>query len=51
MLGARWRFGLLWRLDLPRKKTLHAAEQDRPDVAAARDAWRGLHPFSGSLWH
>ncbi|TDH58363.1 IS630 family transposase [Dankookia rubra] len=23
------------------KKTLHASEQDRPDVAAARDAWRG----------
>jgi transposase len=30
----------LRRLDLRRKKTLHAAEQDRPDVAAARAAWR-----------
>jgi transposase len=24
----------------PLKKTLHAAEQDRPDVTAAREAWR-----------
>src|SRR3984957_16040549 len=24
----------------PLKKTLHAAEQDRPDVKAAREAWR-----------
>ncbi len=32
----------------PLKKSLHAAEQDRPDVAAARKAWRkmqmGLDP-------
>lgn len=26
------------------KKTAHAAEQDRPDVAAARQAWRALQP-------
>src|SRR5256714_3303238 len=28
----------------PSKKSLHAAEQDRPDVAAARAAWRELAP-------
>ena len=28
----------------PSKKTAHAAEQDRPDVAAAREAWRELAP-------
>jgi len=28
----------------PSKKTAHAAEQDRPDVAAARAAWRELAP-------
>jgi transposase len=28
------------RLELTYKKTLHAAEQQRPDVAAARQAWR-----------
>jgi transposase len=28
----------------PSKKTAHAAEQDRPDVAAARKAWRELAP-------
>ena len=26
------------------KKTLHAAEQERPDVAAAREAWRATQP-------
>jgi hypothetical protein len=26
------------------KKTLFATEQDRPDVAAARSAWRALQP-------
>jgi transposase len=30
-------------LDLTFKKSLHAAEQDRPDVAAARRAWRRKH--------
>ncbi len=39
----------LWRF-YPRhditfkKKTLHAAEQDRPDVKAAREAWRAAQP-------
>ena len=28
----------------PQKKTRHAAEQARPDVAAARDAWREVQP-------
>jgi transposase len=27
-----------------KKKTLHAAEQERPDVAAARAIWRGDQP-------
>jgi DDE superfamily endonuclease len=27
------------------KKTLHAAEQDRPDVAARRRIWRAAQPF------
>src|ERR1700712_6097385 len=31
------------RLDA-KKKTLHAAEQERPDVAAARTAWRQSQP-------
>ena len=30
--------------DLTLKETLHAAEQDRPDVAAARAAWREDQP-------
>jgi transposase len=29
---------------LTRKNTAHAAEQDRPDVAAARRAWRAQQP-------
>lgn len=33
-----WRF--FRRHDVTFKKTLHAAEQDRPDVKAAREAWR-----------
>jgi transposase len=42
-----WR--VLRRLGLTHKKVLRAAEQDRPDVAAARDRWRaevmpGLDP-------
>jgi transposase len=28
----------------PSKKTAHAAEQDRPDVKAAREAWRANQP-------
>jgi transposase len=28
----------------PSKKTVHAAEQDRPDVKAAREAWRASQP-------
>ena len=37
-----WRF--LDRHAITFKKTAHAAEQDRPDVAAAREAWRELAP-------
>ena len=42
---------LVWEtlahLDLTRKKkTLHAAEQNRPDVAKARQEWRERHPPS-----
>jgi len=41
-------FRFLRHLDFTFKKSLHAAEQDRPDVAAARKAWRkmqtGLDP-------
>jgi hypothetical protein len=33
-----WRF--FRRHDVTFKKTLHATEQDRPDVKAAREAWR-----------
>ena len=33
--------GWLRRLGLSRKKTLHAAEQDRPDVAEQRSRWPG----------
>jgi transposase len=33
-----WRF--FRRHDVTFKKTLHASEQDRPDVKAAREAWR-----------
>jgi hypothetical protein len=34
----------LRRLDVTRKKTQHAAEQSRPDVATARQAWRDIQP-------
>jgi transposase len=38
-------FSCLWRFfarhDISFKKTLHAAEQDREDVKAAREVWRG----------
>ncbi len=41
-------FKTLAQLGLTQKKSLHAAEQARPDVAAARDEWRrnqsGLNP-------
>src|SRR3954454_2249997 len=41
--------GAIWsavaRLGLSFKKTLHAAEQDRPDVAARRRIWRAAQPF------
>lgn len=37
-----WRF--LDRHGITFKKSGHAAEQDRPDVAAARQAWRELAP-------
>lgn len=37
-----WRF--LDRHGITFKKSAHAAEQDRPDVAAARQAWRELAP-------
>lgn len=37
-----WRF--LDRHGITFKKGAHAAEQDRPDVAAARQAWRELAP-------
>jgi transposase len=37
-----WRF--LDRHGVTFKKSAHAAEQDRPDVAAARQAWRELAP-------
>ncbi len=36
--SCQWRF--FRRHDVTFKKTLHAAEQDRPDVKAAREAWR-----------
>jgi len=33
------------RHDIPfKKKTLHAAERDRPDVKAAREVWRAAQP-------
>ena len=32
----------LLHLQLTFKKTLHAAEQERPDVKAARTAWREM---------
>jgi transposase len=41
--SARGRF--LVAAGLTRKKSQHAAEQDRPDVAAARLAWRVRHPI------
>jgi transposase len=47
--GAKVGVGRLWKR--PRrlgptlkKKTLHAAEQDRPDVAEAREKWRASQP-------
>ncbi|QLH38458.1 MAG: transposase [Defluviicoccus sp.] len=46
-VGGLW-VGGLWntldRLGLTLKKTRHAAEQERADVAAARDAWRQQQP-------
>jgi transposase len=43
--GLKKSFSCLWRFfarhDITFKKTLHAAEQNREDVKAARDAWRG----------
>ena len=41
--GAMW--SAVARLGLSFKKTLHAAEQDRPDVAARRRIWRAAQPF------
>ena len=35
--GALWRF--FHRRDWTRKKTLHASEQERPDVMTRRQAW------------
>ena len=35
----------LERMGLSYKKVLHAAEQDRPDVAEARAAWKAEQPF------
>ena len=46
-LGTLWRFfdgrAITWK-DHLEKKTAHAAEQDRPDVAAAREAWFEAQP-------
>src|SRR5438309_8527140 len=41
--GAMW--SAVARLGLSFKKTLRAAEQDRPDVAARRRIWRAAQPF------
>jgi len=32
------------QVSLDAKKTLHASEQERPDVAAARTAWQNQQP-------
>lgn len=41
--GAMW--NSVRRLGLSVKKALHAAEEDRPDVAARRKLWRAAQPF------
>ncbi len=41
-IGTLWRFFDRRRITL--KKTAHAAEQERPDVAAARAAWIAEQP-------
>ena len=41
-LGGTWK--TLHTLGPTRKETRHAAEQSRPDVAAARQAWRDTQP-------
>jgi transposase len=41
-LGGTWK--TLHTLGPTRKETRHAAEQSRPDVAAAREAWRDTQP-------
>jgi transposase len=43
-ISALWRF--FDRHEISFKKTLHAAEQDREDVKAAREKWRDKHPPS-----
>jgi hypothetical protein len=46
--GERFVPSVLWRFfdrrNITFKKTLHASEQDRPDVAAERAAWKASQP-------
>jgi transposase len=46
--GLRFGYGTLWRFlarhDYTRKKTAHAAEQERADIVCQREAWTSMSP-------